>query len=432
MSAKTKRALRKKRYLDNKDASQLYMKEYRESNRNAIRESQKQYSEQNKDAKKLSVQQHYEQNKDAKKLIVQQHYEKNKDAKILCVLQRYEENKDAIKLSVRQQYQHNKQAKQLTVRQHYQHNKQAKQLSVRQHYEQNKQAKQLSVRQHHQHNKQAKQLNVKQYYERNKDAKLVMRKLHYQQNKECTKIYCKNYYTRNRDILACKAKFLYSSNREFAKVALKRARKYYARNRTSICASKRRRYNLAEPKPCIQQQYVLAAKKALLHNKKVMKEVINYFKSQQEGAFEKMNKRSRTAAIAQVAAHRLIAKALQIRKQYVGLLLKTVKHVCGLHIKGQCDFGEGLHSVCSEPYYYKSIYYFEHKRSVFVVDSYGKCCQDIEVHDDSTDKVWKCSSKCKPLTECEVNTILVFKSDFDAPMCELLQSLCMVCVSEDW
>ena len=55
MSAKTKRALRKKRYLDNKDASQLYMKEYRESNRNAIRESQKQYYEQNKDGMKLRV-----------------------------------------------------------------------------------------------------------------------------------------------------------------------------------------------------------------------------------------------------------------------------------------------------------------------------------------------------------------------------------------
>ena len=40
-----------------------------------------------------------------------------------------------------------------------------------------------------------------------------------------------------------------------------------------------------------------------------------------------MNKCSHTAAIAQVAAHRLIAKALQIRKQYVGLLLKTVKRV---------------------------------------------------------------------------------------------------------
>ena len=72
---------------------------------------------------------------------------------------------------------------------------------------------------------------------------------------------------------------------------------------------------------------MLTAKKALLHNKKVMKEVIICFKSQQEGAFEKMNKCSRTAAIAQVAAHRLTAKSLQIRKQYVGLLLKTVKRV---------------------------------------------------------------------------------------------------------
>ena len=87
------------------------------------------------------------------------------------------------------------------------------------------------------------------------------------------------------------------------------------------------RYNLAEPRPCIQQQYVLTAKKALLHNKKVMKEVIHYFRSQQVGAFEKMKKCNRTAAIAQVAAHRLIAKALQIRKQYVGHLLKTVKRV---------------------------------------------------------------------------------------------------------
>ena len=55
MSAKTKRALRKKQYLDKKDASQLYMKKYRESNRNAIRESQKQYYKQNKDVMKLCV-----------------------------------------------------------------------------------------------------------------------------------------------------------------------------------------------------------------------------------------------------------------------------------------------------------------------------------------------------------------------------------------
>ena len=130
---------------------------------------------------------------------------------------------------------------------------------------------------------------------------------------------------------------------------------------------------LVEPKPCVRQQYVLTAKKALLHYKKVMKEHIKYFKNQQEGAFEKINKCSHTAAIAQVAVHRLIVKALWIRKQYVGLLLKAVKHVCGLH----CILYIVNLTIMN---------YFEHKRSVFVVDSCGRCCQDIEVHDDSTDK----------------------------------------------
>ena len=40
-----------KRYLNNKVASQLYIKEYHERNRNAKRESQKQYHEPNKDVK---------------------------------------------------------------------------------------------------------------------------------------------------------------------------------------------------------------------------------------------------------------------------------------------------------------------------------------------------------------------------------------------
>ena len=61
-----------------------------------------------------------------------------------------------------------------------------------------------------------------------------------------------------------------------------------------------------------------------------------------------------------------------------------MKHVCGLHIKEQCD----LVRVCI--LYIVNItimrlYYLEHKHSVVVVDSCGRC-QDIEVHDDSTDK----------------------------------------------
>ena len=78
-----------------------------------------------------------------------------------------------------------------------------------------------------------------------------------------------------------------------------------------------------------------------------------------------------------------------------------------------------MHSTRSEPNN------FEHRPSVLVVDSCGRCRHDNEVH-ESTDKVvhtWKCSSKCKPLTEFEVNTILDLKSEFEKPMSELLPIL---------
>ena len=91
-----------------------------------------------------------------------------------------------------------------------------------------------------------------------------------------------------------------------------------------------------------------------------------------------MTKRSCRTAIAQVAAHRLIRKAMQLRKQHIGVLLKTVRNVCGLDIKEQCDFGAGLHSAHSEPYYYESVYNFEHRPSVLVVDSCGKCRSEFE------------------------------------------------------
>ena len=126
-----------------------------------------------------------------------------------------------------------------------------------------------------------------------------------------------------------------------------------------------------------KHQYVLTTKKALLGDTVVMRKLIECFMSQQSSAYQDMTKSSRRTAIAQVAAHRLISKAMQLRKQHIGVLLKAVRNVCGLDIKEQCDFCESLHS-----------YNFEHRPSVLVVDSCGRCRH-----------TWKCSSKCTPLTE---------------------------------
>ena len=85
---------------------------------------------------------------------------------------------------------------------------------------------------------------------------------------------------------------------------------------------------------------MLIAKKALLGDTVVMRKLIECCMSQQSSAYQDMTKRSRRTAIAQVAAHRLISRAMQLHKQHIRVLLKAVRNVCGLDIKEQRDFGE--------------------------------------------------------------------------------------------
>ena len=109
-----------------------------------------------------------------------------------------------------------------------------------------------------------------------------------------------------------------------------------------ICANKRHRYNLSELKPFAKHQYMLTAKKALFGDTVVMRKLIECFMSQQSSAYQDMTKSSRRTAIAQVAAHRLISLAMQLQKQHIGVLLKSVRNVCGGDIEEQCDFGESF------------------------------------------------------------------------------------------
>ena len=110
-------------------------------------------------------------------------------------------------------------------------------------------------------------------------------------------------------------------------------------------------------------------------------------------------------------------RGIQLRKWYIGALLKAVKKICELSIKTCNDFGEGVHSVCSEPYYYESAYDFDFKPCVMVADSCGQCYyKDMKYVSGKTGGTWKCTAKCKALTHFEVDTVLDFKSHFKKPL----------------
>ena len=70
---------------------------------------------------------------------------------------------------------------------------------------------------------------------------------------------------------------------------------------------------------------------------------------------------------------RLCNKALQLRREHVGTLLKTTRAVQKLNIKGRDDFGEGCHTTASEPCYYDSAYHPVKRPSAIPVNEDGTC-----------------------------------------------------------
>ena len=78
-----------------------------------------------------------------------------------------------------------------------------------------------------------------------------------------------------------------------------------------------------------------------------------------------------------IAAKRLCNKALQIRKEHVGTLLKTTRAVQNLKIKGRDDFEEWCHTIASEPYYYDSAYHPVKRASAIPIEENGTCAVAI-------------------------------------------------------
>ena len=77
-----------------------------------------------------------------------------------------------------------------------------------------------------------------------------------------------------------------------------------------------------------------------------------------------------------------------------------------------------MHSASSEPYYYESAYDFDFEPAVMVADSCGQVS-------DKTGGTWKCTAKCKALTQFEVDAVLEFKSYFEKSLHYVMSLLSM-------
>ena len=295
---------------------------------------------------------------------------------------------------------------------YYQLNKVSITAKARDSYKDNPAKKNEACRQYYATHKQQRKSSLRKYKGKHKHC-------YYLTHKDQIKAARVKYYAANTDkeVAASRARYLKN-----AKSVVKRARNYYTKYRARCCSDRNRRYQLAEPKPLVKQDYIREVTKSILGSK-VSKELIQAFQHQHQDVASEMTKDTCKRAASSIAATRLVYKALQVRKYFAGTLLKAVRSITKIDINQLADFGEGMHCAHSEPFFYESAYVFSDRPEVLSVDELGACRPAKEVYKSDKIHTWKCSTKCKPLTKAEVNSIVKFKSTFNESMCELRKTL---------
>ena len=220
-----------------------------------------------------------------------------------------------------------------------------------------------------------------------------------------------------RQLLACaKARSMKKTKR-----VLKRARKCYAKHTQRLCANRRRRYYLAEPNLVVKQQYVSRLFQNFLL---APQEVVCSFRNEHADIVKSMSAATCKRTACSIVAKGLVNQALALRKQYAGVLLKSIRGINNMKISKRADFGDGLHSIRSEPYFYDAAYTYPDRPSVMCIDTHGRY-RPIEKNDTSNDipRVWECTNKCKPISALEADMILNLKAEFEKPVEEVRKVL---------
>ena len=126
---------------------------------------------------------------------------------------------------------------------------------------------------------------------------------------------------------------------------------------------------LVEPKSDVKDAFVKEIEKCMLSNKKAKAQLIKAFKKQSKPD----GKRITGKVVCKIAAKRLLNKALQMRKEHAGSLLKTTRTIQGMIIGEKKDFGVGCHMASTEPFFYDTAYKHVKKDCALPIDENGKC-----------------------------------------------------------
>ena len=132
------------------------------------------------------------------------------------------------------------------------------------------------------------------------------------------------------------------------KVKIASSQAYYADNKESMCAKRRGRYALAEPKPDVKDMYLKEIQANLLANSESRVQLMKAFKKQHETLVK------RTHRVVGKTVRRI--KPCKCARSRLGLCSRLLASIQSLQIRGSEDFVEGCHTAATERYHYDSAY----------------------------------------------------------------------------
>ena len=385
-----------------KARNRQYYNSYAEGIRSRKRDNYQNNPQNKKDASRAS----YKADPNKAKETARKQYNNNPELQKAASHDRYRTHSETIKEDARKQYKSNPEPKRRTTSKRYWINPEPKRITARNRYSINPEPKRRIARKRYRINPEPKRITARKRYSINPEPKRRIARKRYRINPEAKRITARKQYNKN-------------SGRKKAAARVRRAR-----NRDSICAQKRAKYALGEPKIDVKDMYVKDILSHLLADAEARSLVSDSFPKMHIN--DKINVSIK--AMCRVAAKKLFNKALQIRREHAGSLLQAARLVQSMELTDKNEFGEGCHKASTEPFFYDSAYKLVKKEYALPIDTNGRCitaknvCTSDEIPRYSAKEPpmkWECSSECKILSDSDVCTIIDLAAAFQKPMREL-------------
>ena len=237
----------------------------------------------------------------------------------------------------------------------------------------------------------------------------------------CT--HSKRLYTKKPEVKKTYCRSKYAQNKRSEK---RRFSLYYRKLKNQLCSSRRNKYALAEPDHKTVETNKKLLEKKLYADLLARQQLIEALKQLQHSLGEKVSNRVIGMTACTLAAYRLTSRAIQARRTNVHELLQACRAISNMQIATKADFGQGLHSASTEPYFFEGAYMhgaFDSSHAL-PISRDGKCVSGelvILQNKDGSPKPlhWKCHAARRPLSDEEVDTVVSLREAFNQPMAEI-------------